>query len=90
MHVSKIIQEDIAVVKLSEAILMQVLKVPTLDEKCKLELLKLAKIESKHDVGDSKGEGHEALNSIVPEIIEGVLSSIGSRRAKVKLEVELL
>ena len=83
---SKIIQGDVPIVKLSEAAPMEVVEKPKIqsnEEIFKLDKLVLPK---SHGKGDESNERSKAISTI----IENAVSVVGNRRAKVTINIELL
>ena len=87
MEVSKIIQEDIKPIKLSEASPMEIVESPkkvTLEDRCKLEKLVLPiKVEKTQESGET-----EICNK-VSTIINSAIEAVGDRKAKLTIQVEL-
>ena len=87
MHLSSIIQGDVTPIKLSQAELMAVVdEVPkkSNEEKFVLPKLKLPVAINK------EGKSDESKANTVKDVIESAIQAVGNRRAKVKVEVELL
>ena len=90
MAVSKIIQGDVCEKKLSEAPEMEVVEQPkelSNDEKFKLKPLKLPVIVHNPQ---AESDVTEKSNEDVGSIIQKAIKAVGARKAKLKIEVELL
>ena len=89
MHVSSVIQGDVKPIKLSEAEPMEVVqdvKVPSIEDRCKLERLVLPiKTENRKELVEN-----EQCASEVTNIIKSAVSAVGSWKAKLTIHVELL
>ena len=87
MHLSSIIQGDVAPIKLSQAKPMVVVDESpkqSNEEKFKLPKFKLSvSPNSEVKVSESKA-------NMVKEVIETAIQAVGNHRAKVKVDVELL
>ena len=89
-EVSKIIQGDVPKISLAEAPPMQVVeepKVKSKEEIFKLDRLVIPKCSKNSKEGD---KNQDEMNQMVVSIIEAAVNSIGTRQAKVTVEVELL
>ena len=90
MVVSEIIQGHEPQRKLSEAPCMEIVELPeevSVEEKFRLEPLKLPSVSN---VSENTSESESKSNEDVGEIIQNAIKAVSTRKAKLKIEVELM
>ena len=91
MHLSEIIQGDVEPIKLSQVQSMEVVEAPkTISNEDKFKLPKFVlPVNVKNDIESKECKRNEKFNE-VHDVLETAIKAIGSHKAKVTVQVELL